>query len=269
MCSLALVAATAHLSSTVHRSGLWFRHIISWIIYSASFLLLVGNQFTPTPPFGLCMVQAALIYAAPTLPTLSGVCFVVDLSISLSSAIYGKTKMRPALSKFLLVSPQIVYVLVFFEVLLVVQEPGIVVRDVDHLYCHITSPIPTLVSASIVICTGIVIVPLEIWIAVLVCRNWDTFRRSNLRMGDPHTSLTMLIRVALYTVMSLTGVGLGSISLASTSVPYWQLVLPIVPFLAAITFGTQTDLMRCYAFWRKSEAETSDPKESTVYVPVV
>jgi len=266
VCSLGLVAATAHFSSTVHRSGLWFRHIISWTIYSASYLLLIGNQFTPAPPFGLCMVQAALIYAAPTLPTLSAVCFVVDLYISLSSVVHGKRKIRPAVAKFLLVFPQIIYVLVFFAALLVVQDPGVVVRDFDHLYCHITSTTPSLVSATIVICTGVFIVPLEIWIAVIVCRNWVTFRRSTLTVKDPQTSLTMLIRVALYTVMSLTGVGLSSMDLANTTAEvYWRLVLPIVPFLAAITFGTQTDLMKCYVFWRESEEETatSNSKEPT------
>jgi hypothetical protein len=64
---LALVVATAHLSSKVHRSGLWFRHMIAWIIYSITFLLLVGHQLDPNPPFGVCVVQAAFVYAAPTL----------------------------------------------------------------------------------------------------------------------------------------------------------------------------------------------------------
>ena len=66
--SLTLVVATAYFSPAVHRSGLWFRHMLSWILYSASFLLLVGNQLGEAePPFGLCFVQAGLIYAAPTL----------------------------------------------------------------------------------------------------------------------------------------------------------------------------------------------------------
>ena len=96
--SLTLVVATAYFSPAVHRSGLWFRHMLSWILYSASFLLLVGNQLGEAePPFGLCFVQAGLIYAAPTLcvvaleicfdflhltpssPTLSALCFVVDV----------------------------------------------------------------------------------------------------------------------------------------------------------------------------------------------
>jgi len=108
--SLTLVIAIAHFSPTVHRSQLWFRHMFSWIVYSASYLLLIGHQFGAPPPFGLCMLQAALIYAAPTFPTLSALCFVVDLYIGLSAIVQNKRKIRPALSRFLLKFPAIVYI---------------------------------------------------------------------------------------------------------------------------------------------------------------
>ncbi|KAJ7043689.1 hypothetical protein C8F04DRAFT_1072970 [Mycena alexandri] len=273
--SLTLVAATAHFAPSVHRSGLWFRHIIAWIVYSVSFLLLVGRQSGPAPPFGLCMVQAALIHASPTLPTLSAFCFVVDLYIGLSAVVHRKRKIRPALSKFLLIFPTMVFTAVFLTVLLFVQDIAVVQRDaVSHLYCHITAPTPALVSASIVICTGLFIFPLEIWIAIVLCRNWVAFRRSYESGPDPHVSLTMFIRVALFTVMSMTGVGLSSFSVGSSNSPepYWSLVLPIVPIIAAIIFGSQQDIMKCWVFWRESErAEppTSVPKDTFAFANAI
>ncbi|KAJ6609040.1 hypothetical protein B0H10DRAFT_2065719 [Mycena sp. CBHHK59/15] len=253
--SLALVAATAYFSSTVHRSGLWFRHIISWILYSAVFLLLIGRQLGPNPPFGLCMVQAALIYAAPTFPTLSAFGFVADLYIGLSAAVYRKRKIRPALTTFLLRFPQIVSLCIFLEVIMSVGDPRVVVRHTSHLYCHVTVPTPSLISASIIVGTGLLIFPLEIWIAVILCLNWMAFRRSQSR-PDPHVSLTMFIRVGLFTVMSLLGIGLSSLSLGTSNVakPFWtRLVLPIVPIIAAVTFGSQEDIMKSWIFWRDPE----------------
>ncbi|KAJ7116069.1 hypothetical protein C8R44DRAFT_880443 [Mycena epipterygia] len=267
--SLTLVVAMAYFSPTVHRSELWFNHMISWIVYSASFLILVGHQLGPTPPFGLCMVQAAFIYAAPTFPTLSAFCFVVDLYIGLSAAVHRKRKIRPALSKFLVKFPLIVFIGVFFEVLLFVQDSGLVSRDPSHLYCHVTVPTPALISAGLVVSTGLLIFPLEIWIAIVLCRNWVTFRRSSETGPDPHVSLTMFIRVGLFTVMSMTGVGLSSVSLVAPGVPkpYWSLVLPIVPLIAAITFGSQEDIMKSMVFWREPEP-VPPPASSSKEAPI-
>ncbi|KAJ7233168.1 hypothetical protein C8J57DRAFT_1382314 [Mycena rebaudengoi] len=269
--SLALVAATAYFSSTVHRSGLWFRHIISWIVYTAIFLILIGHQIGDTPPpFGLCLVQAALIYAAPTFPTLSAVCFVVDLYIGLSAVVHRKRKIRPALTTFLLRFPLIVFVLVFIEVLLSIGDPKTVVRDSSQLYCHVTTQSPSLVSAGIVVCTGLLIFPLEIWIAIVLCRNWLAFRRTS--GPDPHISLTMFIRVALFTVISMLGVGLSSLSIGTPHAPkpYWtHLILSVVPIIAAITFGSQEDIMRSWIFWREPAVPppaVSDSKETDINV---
>ncbi|KAJ7931580.1 hypothetical protein B0H13DRAFT_1958907 [Mycena leptocephala] len=266
--SLTLVVATAHFSPTVHRSPLWFRHMIAWIVYSVSFLLLIGRQSGPPPPFGLCLVQASLVYASPTLPTLSALAFAVDLYIGLSAAVHRKRKIRPALSRFLLVFPQLVFVGVVLEVILVTEDPAVVVRDSSHLYCHITASTPSIVSACIVIGTGLVIFPLEFWIAIVLCRNWVAFRHSPESRSDPTVSLTMFIRVALFTVISMTGVGLSSFSLGSpNSNPYWSLVLPIVPTIAAITFGSQKDIMKALVFWREPEPvppPTAGSKEAVV-----
>ncbi|KAJ6489612.1 hypothetical protein C8R47DRAFT_473805 [Mycena vitilis] len=251
---LTVVIGTAYFSSTVHRSGLWFRHMMAWIIYSASYLLLLGRQLGPAPPLGLCMVQAALIYAAPTLPTLSALCFSIDLYIGLTAAVHReKKRVRPMLANFLLAFPQLVFVAVILEVLLFIQDPKIVARDPSHLYCHVTARTPSLVSAYIVIATGLVIIPLEIWIGVVLYRNWAAFRHSP--QINPQVSLSMFVRVGLFTVVSMTGVGLSSFKIVSRdSNPYWSLVLPSVPILAAITFGSQEDIMKSLVFWREPEA---------------
>ncbi|KAF7308839.1 hypothetical protein MKEN_01083800 [Mycena kentingensis (nom. inval.)] len=255
---LSLVVATAYFAARVRRSGLWFRHLISWIVYSASFLLLFGHQTGPPPPFGLCAIQAAFIYAAPTLPTLSALAFVIDLYIGLSAVVHKKGKINEKFAKFLRRFPAVVYVCVFFEAILTVTEPGVVSRDIRHLnlYCNITSALPTKVSAGIVIMAGIIIVPLEIWITIIFVKDWVAYRRSPERANDPEVSCNMFIRVALYTIVAFVAVGLSSASIGITTPhPFWSLTLAIVPILAAIAFGTQKDLLKCYIFWRETDPD--------------
>lgn len=64
---LSAVVLTAWLAPTVKRSPAWYNVIISWIFSSSSFLLLMGRQAGPSPPFGLCLVQSMFIYAAPAM----------------------------------------------------------------------------------------------------------------------------------------------------------------------------------------------------------
>jgi hypothetical protein len=258
--SLTLIVATAYFSTTVHRSELWFRHIIAWIVYSAAYLALIGHQGSD-PPFGLCFYQAALIYAVPTFPTLSAFCFVADLYIRLSAVVHNKRKIRPALKTFLGLFPLIVLACVFTEAMVLVTDPSTVGLEQNRLYCHVTTTRQSLISGGIIVMTGLLIFPLEIWIAVILYRNWRSFRGS--RSPDQHLFLTMFIRIVLFTIISMLGVGLSSLSIGSPSAPkpFWtRLVLIIVPIIAAITFGSQEDIMRSWIFWRESPPDLSKPE---------
>lgn len=64
---LAALLIPAFLSAKVTRMRIWYAVNISLMWYCASFLLLMGRQIGPDPPFELCVIQAALTYAAPTL----------------------------------------------------------------------------------------------------------------------------------------------------------------------------------------------------------
>ncbi|KAJ7019914.1 hypothetical protein C8F04DRAFT_324139 [Mycena alexandri] len=57
----------AMLSANIHRRKTWFSMITSWIIYALSYLFILGHQFGPEPPRGLCVLQMIFIYASPPL----------------------------------------------------------------------------------------------------------------------------------------------------------------------------------------------------------
>lgn len=74
---LTAVLLPALISRHVYRMRIWYALICSAIVYCVSFFLLVGYQMGPgEPPFGLCVAQTVMIYAAPVL--------VVSYALSLS-----------------------------------------------------------------------------------------------------------------------------------------------------------------------------------------
>ncbi|KAG9224960.1 hypothetical protein CCMSSC00406_0001889 [Pleurotus cornucopiae] len=83
---LLAVILTAWLAPSVKRSIAWFNVIISWIFSASSFLLLMGRQTGPEPPFGLCLFQSMLIYAAPAMNACVCVSFALELFFNVSAA---------------------------------------------------------------------------------------------------------------------------------------------------------------------------------------
>jgi hypothetical protein len=64
---LGAILVTAMASKGTRRRGTWYSLIIAWMTYSAAYLLILGRQTGPEPVFGLCTLQAALIYGTPAL----------------------------------------------------------------------------------------------------------------------------------------------------------------------------------------------------------
>ncbi|KAJ7019915.1 hypothetical protein C8F04DRAFT_324175 [Mycena alexandri] len=78
--------------------------------------------------------------------------------------------------------------------------------------------------------------------------------------------LSSLIRIMLFSIMTTGGLGLGAFGVTSNvgeGVEIWSALLPILPFLCGIAFGTQKDIASCWMFWKwrtRSAAATSTTK---------
>lgn len=66
---LLIILATAMFGPGVKRYSTWYSFGASWVFSGISYtlLFLTGQLYRPLPNYGLCVVQTALIYAAPTL----------------------------------------------------------------------------------------------------------------------------------------------------------------------------------------------------------
>jgi hypothetical protein len=60
--SVVAALAPALFSPHVKRSRTWFGLLVAWLLYSVTYLLLIGHRFSP--PLGLCIFQATLVYTS-------------------------------------------------------------------------------------------------------------------------------------------------------------------------------------------------------------
>jgi len=137
---------TALLSSNVRRTPTWFGLIASWMVFTLSNFLIVGQQIGPDPGFWICLTQAGLIYAAPVLCGFCGVAFILQLYFTVSN-IFKAAQICTKRVCFLLLAPPILYALIFAEVLVQgLLNPKLVQRDETGMYCHLTSKMAPIIT---------------------------------------------------------------------------------------------------------------------------
>ncbi|KAF8896325.1 hypothetical protein BD779DRAFT_576134 [Infundibulicybe gibba] len=254
---MAITLAPALFSpSHARRSKSWVGQIIAWIIYSGAFLMLCGRQHGPDPPFGICMFQAALIYAVPVLTAAASICFMFDFHFRLTSALFN-VRLSMAKQVLPLVIPSVLFVYVFVEVSLLVQDPTVVQRQESLLYCHITTSTSSTITVVLVMVMGAILFPLQVWTTTVVLRNWATFKNNTMTDMD---TLSLFIRFKIFTVTLAAGLILFIVHKYTPVAFNWNLALPAPPLLVWLAFGTQMDLINTWLFWlRLRRRPVNDP----------
>lgn len=160
------VLAPAIFSASVRRRTTWSGLIISFLVYSFSYLLVIPWQKlqSQSPPFGLCFAQATLVYASPSLVTMSYIAFVIDFYLQMAAITFWNKKIalnaRP--SKLLAIFPWVVFFGVIVLVVGVVREPSTVGLTAGRFYCHATTTqVPTIFNVILIVSVGVVLFPLE------------------------------------------------------------------------------------------------------------
>ncbi|KAJ7066545.1 hypothetical protein C8F01DRAFT_1248546 [Mycena amicta] len=251
---LTIVILPPIFARNVRRSALWFAFLASWMLYCISFLILVGNQLGPDPAFGLCLFQAAMIHAAPAFATLSGVCFIVDIFFTLRLTVAGDSIWIPKRRTPFLLSIPIVAFLSLFILSLVIglQDHTTITREPNNQFCHVNTGLPTIVSAILSGWSIFIALGLEVAAAIMLRRSWHRTPFHKTPSSDPQVSLGMLIRIALFSLLTLLGLGLSATILfhiRESDIKY-NILLPILPTLAAILFGSQKDIVLGWRFWK-------------------
>ncbi|KAF9012140.1 hypothetical protein BDZ89DRAFT_1167326 [Hymenopellis radicata] len=244
---LVVVLLTAILSPRVQRSSLWYSFIVCWILYSLSFLLNVSYQRGPLPPHGLCLGQAALIYASPAMTSFACLGLVGQLysTIKMGDDSEGSTIVR-----LLHIAPFTAYILVTVECLVFgIGHPEAVIRDLSGMYCNFTSGTGRTTAMTLII-------PCSLCVLWLYVRIFTTIRKNAINVRGPLFSVQgiswpVIVRVVSFCFLPMIALVLSLFLYIKND---WEvansskvnLVSAAVPFVCAVLFGSQKDIIHAW-----------------------
>ncbi|KAJ7281453.1 hypothetical protein C8J57DRAFT_1559049 [Mycena rebaudengoi] len=242
----------------VRRSKLWISFMFACIIDSLSFLLLVGQQLGPEPPHGLCLFQAGLIHAVPAHATYAGVAFVLDMYFTLRSSLcHSPTPKWISANRvpFLLALPTVVFAgLSILSFAIGLHDPSTVRREPNHMFCHISTGVPTIASAVLSGTAILLAVGFETHAVIMLYRDWHATPNEKTGARQTHAHMGSLIRIALFTLFTLLGLAISLSAMFyshTNSGVEWNIMLPILPTIVAVLFGAQKDILLGWRFWKR------------------
>jgi len=178
--------------------------------------------------------QAALIYTMPVLTAFVTLALVIHTWSSVRSILAKKPLATGFVTKIALLATPYLVSLVPFLVLLVfgLQHPDIVQRSLNGNYCNLNSPMPSRISALVMIICSILMVSIQVMVGV-------SLHRSRSAIDGSGSAIKMVIRVIIFTLLGTVGLGIGVVY-----VLIWEqgqaldLIMAAAPVSAFIVFGS-------------------------------
>jgi len=163
---------------------------------------------------------------------------------------------------FLLTAPYIVYgSWATAAAWLGIRNPDRISRNRRFFYCSLEHSQLTdgigLFTALILITTMV----FEIWIAVIVRKNWRDIRRAGSGGG---VALDLIFRIFLFGIYIILGTVLSLLSLVAPRSPIPDLWVATVPMIVVVIFGSQKDVFRTFIFWRKKKQSSQVQSQGTI-----
>ncbi|KAF7366963.1 hypothetical protein MSAN_00955000 [Mycena sanguinolenta] len=261
--SLAVIFLTALLSPTVRRVSTWYGYMIAWMAMCIPPFLVIGHQAPgqePSPAFAPCALDAALMYASRPFAAFGTLSLLSQLYLHVSTRL-KRGQIRPEFVFVFLSIPPILYLLMFlWTFILGIANPDLVELEPGGFYCHINIISPAIVGACLVVFATSAALVIEALIVILLCRNWRAFRSLQRCDRDGNAvSLNIIIRISVFAIMPVIGLILSFLTYNAALVddiwlPY-NLLIASMPAGAALIFGSQTDIVRVWMFWRKPKSD--------------
>jgi len=242
-----LVLCTVVLSSRVKRYSTWISFNVSWIFMTLTYLLLfISGEQTGSDLGSICVLQSALVYSIPVLGGSTG----LALCIQIWQTVSGYQKVSTAI---LIGAPYVSFLIMTLGPLIKAGTDTSGVRMDSGLYCGLISGVPGDVSAALVIVMVVITVSYEIRIFKLLLDNRRRYPDSN----ESSISIPIVIRVAVFNLFGILTVASGAVFLTRNSIgeEVGNLVIASLPVAWVLVFGTQTDIVRAWMFWKHDEAE--------------
>jgi len=252
---LFLIVLTALGSRHVKRNSTWYTFLVAWIISCISYTLifLLGQQNAPS--FGPCVTQAAGIYSAPSLTSSATLAYAIDMLLGVrATSPQHPPKRQNSITLTLVFIPYVIGLAVFVGMLAFgVSNPTQTRIGPNGTYCDFVSDIPSKISSLITIGTTLILLVIEGYIAIRLIRNRNLLKDRQLS--------AMAVRVIIFSALGALGLGVG-IAYELYSIPgaSFDVIMATIPAGGVLIFGTQTDLVNVWLFWR-----TQAPRHAEQY----
>ncbi|KAH0586772.1 hypothetical protein H2248_005623 [Termitomyces sp. 'cryptogamus'] len=236
------VLAPPLLSSHIQRSKIWFSLIFSWILYSASYTLLLGRQTRSQPPFGLCIFQGALTTSTPLVCIVASTCFAADFALQIRAASHGRESNR-MVTNFLAWLPWVVFLIVFLESFLVIQDSSMVVRNPSHLFCTINNRKLYLTTGIMILLSAVILFPLEAYMAIMFHRHSVLSLRQKFIVSKV-VCFSTFTRLVLFSIISAAVIGYLSLLTFISQ----MLIAPQIPLVCNCPSEQYSNDVQCNPF---------------------
>ncbi|KAJ3774401.1 hypothetical protein FB446DRAFT_729035, partial [Lentinula raphanica] len=202
--------------SLIKRHLTWYNFLASWVISGTSYSLLlfagridISGEADFTVPFGLCLFQSSLIYAAPPLCATTMLGMVMQIWFKSHSMLAQKPiRSYQVLTKIVLVLPYVLFLGIFIEALVFGLSDPVSVRVTGSgMYCNSGLAIPGRISAGVVAVVLLPVAVFEILIVISLRKHWSTFKNSDNTGSSRVNVLSMVTRVLLFSIFGVLALG--------------------------------------------------------------
>lgn len=242
---------------TIKRHPIWYNFALSFIIFSLSYSILAFAPGLRNNPHelagsGICVAQAALIYAAPFLAPSASAALIALLLLNILSTLSGQTrKASPISLTIALACPWMLWSAVLLgTTAFIVRDVSVAELSPNGTFCIVTRSVLPRVSAAVAAIFALAILAFELGIAYLLYKHRavdHVFRES----------IAMAIRTSILTIIAVAAVVTGLLSAGMAHKPVLDIMIAMVPFVTSITFATQRDLWARYMFWKEPQPASS------------
>jgi len=256
---LSIVLITALFSSRVRRLSTWYMVVGSMLIVSITNSLLLGQQTGPPPNEGVCLFQAMLSYAYPVLVACSGASFMLQVYLSLSSALNSSSTVFSKTTERLLHGiPCALFAGVLIEILIFgLFDRSLVQREFSGAYCHITPTTPALITAGLTVGGILVFFVFQVLTIAMLRRVWKASGKYAAFHPSEHVSINVVIRISVLFICAIAAVMTSLLNYVpgiAHRIPKLETISllwrALVPFCAIFIFGAQEDIVSVWMFWR-------------------
>jgi len=254
---LVLALVPPFMSRYVVRRKTWHTIMFSMLVFSIGEVLLVGHQEiqSPRPNQSLCVIQVGITHSTPPLVAIAMAAYTADIYLSIRSMFKSndwEDGPEPENVVLLVIAPWIAFFLVFLEAILVVglSHTTPAERSPAGFYCRTDSTAAVMVSVVVVIIGCLIAIICQGTTGWMLYKNWINVQRISIK-STVRKYIHAFVRTVAFTVVAVLGIIMGVVASAHMKTDFgYTILMPFLPILAGLIFGTYKDIMMFYVHWK-------------------